>query len=272
MGSTASVSNITPPIEQGDTSSVGPVADVPLVASTTWDITSPSDRESLHITPEYYDGYQKAGFMELANTIQQYDVPGINDVYKEFLSSNEGWFSSVPKGIDGLASQLIENEQFIEDHLSSVPTTTSTSYAFEQPSITTPRDLEDIRKDRLKLAKEFLNQNMYDASANIMKLNMPDRIKGDEEALEYMEQYMLENYRSMIDVSGDGRVGNTPVLKFDGFETWRSGDMMGITPKFSGYLADKFEAAGIDIINSVYNFFGGSAKNVSERREQAEKN
>lgn len=271
MGSTASVSNITPPIEQGDTSSVGPVADVPLVASTTWDITSPSDRESLHITPEYYDGYQKAGFMELANTIQQYDVPGINDVYKEFLSSNEGWFSSVPKGIDGLASQLIENEQFIEDHLSSVPTTTSTSYAFEQPSITTPRDLEDIRKDRLKLAKEFLNQNMYDASANIMKLNMPDRIKGDEEALEYMEQYMLENYRSMIDVSGDGRVGNTPVLKFDGFETWRSGDMMGITPKFSGYLADKFEAAGIDIINSVYNFFGGSAKNVSERREQAEK-
>ena len=269
-GNTASVSNIIPPIEQGDTSSVGPVADVPLVANTTWDITSPSDRESLHITPEYYDGYQKAGFIELANTIQQYDLSGINEVYQEFLSSDEGWFSSVPKGIDALAAELVENEQFIKDHLSSVPTTTSTAYGWEQPSITSPRDLEDIKKDRTKLAKEFLNQNMYDASANIMKSNMPEHVKGDEEALEYMEQYMLENYRSMIDVSGDGRVGNTPVLKFDGFETWRSGDMMGITPKFSGYLADKFEAAGIDIINSVYNFFGGSAKSVSERREQAE--
>jgi hypothetical protein len=271
-GNTVSVSNIIPPIEQGDTSSVGPVANVPLVANTTWDITSVSDRESLHITPEYYDGYQKAGFIGLADIIQQYDAPGINEVYQDFLTSNEGWFSAVPKGIEGLASELIQNEQFIKDHLSSIPTTYTTAYAYEMPAMTLSRNLEDIKKDRMVAAKKFLNQNLNDASADIMKSNIPDHIKNDEEALEYLEQYMLENYRSMIDVSGDGTVGNTPFLQFDGFGFSPMTPILGgLTPKFSGYLVDKFEAAGIDIINSVYNFFGGSAKNVSERREHAEK-
>ena len=276
-GNMASVSNISPFLGQADTSSAGPVADSPLVANPTWDITSPEDRESLHISPEYYDGYQKAGFIELANTVQQYNLPNITEVYQSFLSNNESWFTSVPKGIDALASGLIQNEQFIEDHLGGVATTVD-SYSYGSqggaggsslPPI--QRSSEDIDQDRTKIAKKFLNQAMLDATANALRNNMPDSVKGDEEALEYMEQYMLENYRSMIDLSGDGTVGNTPFLQFDGFKTWKSGDVVGAAPQFSGYLADKFEAAGIDIINSVYNFFGGSAKNVSARREQAEK-
>lgn len=281
-GNTGSVSNITPFIEQGDTSSAGPVVDTlppfrqnvsPLrMAKTTWDITSSSDRESLHITPEYYDGYQKAGFIQLADVIQQYDLPGVNEVYQNFLTSNEGWFSAVPKGIEGLSSELIQNEQFIEDHLSDIPTTYTTDYSYEMPAMTLPRKPEDIKNDRMVAANKFLSQNLNDASANIMLSNIPDNIKNNEEALEYLEQYMLVNYRSMIDVSGDGTVGNTPVLQFDGFGFSPMTPVLGgLAPMFSGYLVDKFEAAGIDIVNSVYNFFGGSAKTVVERREKAEK-
>ncbi len=279
-GNMASVSNIIPALEKGDTSSVGPIADAPLVANTKWDITSSKDREALHISPEYYDGYQKAGFLELANTLQPYELSNISEVYNGFLSNNESWFTSVPKGVDALAAELIQNEQFIEDHLGEVATTVD-SYAYGSqgggsgfggaPIPPIQRSPEDVEKDRTKIAKKFLNQRITDASANALRNNMPDNIKGDKEALEYMEQYMLENYRSMIDLSGDGTVGNTPVLQFDGFKTWKSGDVVGVAPQFSGYLADKFEAAGIDIINSVYNFFGGSAKTVSEKREKAEK-
>ena len=275
-GNMASVSSISPFLGQTDTSSVGLVADPPLLANA-WDIASPEDRESLHISPEYYDGYQKAGFIELANTVQQYNLPNITEVYQSFLSNNESWFTSVPKGVDALASELIQNEQFIEEHLGGVATTID-SYAYGSQGgiggVSLPpiqRSTEAIEQDRTKIAKKFLNQALLDATANALRNNMPDNVKGDEKALEYMEQYMLENYRSMIDLSGDGTVGNTPFLQFDGFETWRSGDVVGVAPQFSGYLADKFEAAGIDIINSVYNFFGGSAKNVSERREEAER-
>ena len=187
-GNMASVSNISPFLGQADTSSVGPVADAPLVANPTWDITSPEDRESLHISPEYYDGYQKAGFIELANTVQQYNLPNITEVYQSFLSNNESWFTSVPKGVDALASELIQNEQFIEEHLSGVATTVD-SYAYGSqggaggsslPPI--QRSSEDIDKDRTKIAKKFLNQALLDATANALRNNMPDNEKGDEKA------------------------------------------------------------------------------------------
>ena len=41
-------------------------------------------------------------------------------------------------------------------------------------------------------------------------------------------------------------------------------------PKFSGYLVDKFEAAGIDLVNAMYNLFGGEEKDITAMREKAD--
>ena len=103
---------------------------------------------------------------------------------------------------------------------------------------------------------------------------MPADVKQSNDALKYTEQYMLENYGSMLDLTGEGQVGNTPFLKFEGFEFNQGRSDVGAfaapLPKFSGYLVDKFEAASIDLVNGIYNMFGGEAKDVVAMREKAD--
>ena len=83
---------------------------------------------------------------------------------------------------------------------------------------------------------------------------------------------MLENYNSMVDLTGEGRVGNTPFLDAKWVLNPKSGSDVSLIPhlEFSGYLVDKLQAGGIDLINGFYAFFGGKAKTVEERRKQAE--
>lgn len=99
---------------------------------------------------------------------------------------------------------------------------------------------------------------------------MPANVRQSNEALLHMEQFMLENYGSMLDLSGEGQVGNTPFLQFDGFEPsgYIGAGGPGYRPKFSGYLVDKLEAASIDLVNGIYNMFGGDEKTVVEMRRK----
>ncbi len=136
----------------------------------------------------------------------------------------------------------------------------------------TPRPREAVIREReIELNRRF-TRVVYDRMGEDLLAAMPEEMKNDPEALKNLEQSMLEDFGAMIDLTGEGQVGNQPLLSFDGFEVIRAGDMVLPMPKFSGYLADRWKAGRLDMINgfayAMTGFRGGPE--IVERREEAE--
>ena len=240
---------------------------------TPWTDT-PENRARLEIDPMHYDGFQKGAFIKTMEVLDpQYITPEIETYFHNFVSSNDWWWNSVGANVNGIAEELAKNEEYLSANDISVPmlgTPVASPYGAYAP----PRSEEDIMFDKVAAVKKLLTQNINDSAVDLLQSRMPADIKESKEAQLYMEQFMLENYGAMLDLTGEGEIGNTPFLQFDGWQPstyYGAAGGPGFRPKFSGYLVDRYDAAGIDLINGIYNFFGGDAKTVVENREIAEK-
>ena len=151
-----------------------------------------------------------------------------------------------------------------------VPTETAYTGA-NRETVYTPRPPEQIMADKRAEAEKIVRNKVWSAMTPMI-LNSIPQDQQTPKKLRDMEQYMLENYNSMVDLTGEGRVGNTPFLDAKWVLNPKSGSDVSLIPhlEFSGYLVDKLQAGGIDLINGFYAFFGGKAKTVEERRKQAE--
>ena len=239
---------------------------------TPWTDT-PSNKARLEITPVYYDGFQKTGFVKTMELLgEEYITPEIASYFSDFASSKDWWWNSVNGNLNNIAIELAKNEDYLSANNIEVA-------KYGTPAISpygayaSERSEEAIMADKISAVKTHLTKSVNDNTVALIKSRMPADVAQSKDAQLYMEQYMLENYGSMMDLTGEGEVGNTPFLQFDGFEPsgyYSPTGGAGFKPKFSGYLVDKFDAASIDIVNGIYNFFGGDAKTVTEMRERAE--
>ena len=238
---------------------------------TPWEDTD-ANRVALEIDPIHYDGFQKTGFIRTMESLDEnYITPEIASMFTEFAGSSDWWWNSVGGSVDGIAVELAKNEDYLSAnniHVSKYGTPAISPYG----AYGSERSEEAIMSDKTAAVKKLLNDQINENVVTSLKDAMPANVRQSNEALLHMEQFMLENYGSMLDLSGEGQVGNTPFLQFDGFEPsgYIGAGGPGYRPKFSGYLVDKFEAASIDLVNGIYNMFGGDEKTVVEMREMAE--
>mgnify|MGYP003669672063 CR=1 FL=1 len=252
---------------------------------------TPANRQRLEIDPVHYDGFQKAGFIKVMEGLDpSYITPEIEASFFDFASnSGQWWWNSVGGNVDAISAELAKNDEYLSTAGIEV-SPTSTEFGANPmymsnlqgsgmvasmpfiPNLPKQKTEEQIAFEKTTAVKKYLTEQLNNTVVESLQSNMPADISGSEEALLYMEQFMLENYGSMLDLTGEGQVGNTPFLQFDGFEPsgYIGAGGSGYRPKFSGYIVDKFDAAGIDVINGIYNMFGGDAKTVVEMREKAE--
>ena len=251
---------------------------------------TPVNRLRLEIDPMHYDGFQKTAFIKTMEVLDpQYITPEVESYFNNFVNSNDWWWNSVGGNVNGIAAELAKNDEYLSSVGISVSQTKSevranplymsnlqgsgmvASMPFV-PNVPTQKTEEEIISEKTAAVKKHLIQNINDATVELLKSRMPADIKQSKEAQLYMEQHMLENYGAMLDLTGEGEIGNTPFLQFDGFEPsgYIGAGGAGYRPKFSGYVVDRFNAAGIDVVNGIYNFFGGDVKTVVELREHAE--
>jgi hypothetical protein len=256
---------------------------------TPWEDTD-ANRAALEIDPIHYDGFQKTGFIRAMESLDEnYITPEIASVFTEFAGSSDWWWNSVGGSVDGIAAELAKSDEYLSSvGISVSPTTTDiranplymsdfhgTGMFLDipfRPNVPRQKTEEEIISEKTAAVKKLLNDQINENVVTSLKDAMPANVRQSNEALLHMEQFMLENYGSMLDLSGEGQVGNTPFLQFDGFEPsgYIGAGGPGYRPKFSGYLVDKLEAASIDLVNGIYNMFGGDEKTVVEMREKAE--
>ena len=247
---------------------------------TPWTDT-PANRARLEIDPVHYDAFQKAGFARVMQGIgPEFVTPEIQGVFSDFATQGQWWWNAVDGNVQSVAEQLAKNDQYLDrnglEYKSTyvVDPTSGGSVPMIGDSYTVDLPEEQVYKNKVRAVSEHLNNQIQDSVVSSMLDAMPADVKQSNDALKYTEQYMLENYGSMLDLTGEGQVGNTPFLKFEGFELNQGRSDVGAfaapLPKFSGYLVDKFEAASIDLVNGIYNLFGGEAKDVEAMREKAD--
>jgi hypothetical protein len=245
-----------------------------------WEDT-PSNRARLEIDPVHYDAFQKAGFIRIMDGLgSEHITPQIESAFSDFVNGGKWWWNSVDGNLAKISEELAKDDAYLErngiEYKSSyvVDPTAGASVPMIGDAFVTPMPEDKIYRNKVKAVSKHLTSQINESVATSMLDAMPKNIRQSQEALKYTEQYMLENYGSMLDLTGEGQVGNTPFLKFDGFEMASgNSEVFAATmpvPKFSGYLVDKFDAAGIDLVNAVYNMFGGEAKNVEQMREKAD--
>ena len=279
------------PVKKKDES----VPQVPEPASLPLDGTDPSldspsptgpSSGSLASAPNQYDFnidargfsslYQFGGLDALDKDLSPYiEFMGDQaDVVAEHL--NEGLQGSMLHSVySKVAKDIAGNDALMKEMGIDVPETQTNYGTGLIPGgmgTTTPRPRESVIREReIELNRHF-TRVVYDRMGEDLLNAMPEEMKNDPEALKNLEQSMLEDYGAMIDLTGEGQVGNKPLLSFDGFEVIRSGDMVFPMPKFSGYLADRWEAGRLDMINgfayAMTAFRGG--EDIVERREEAE--
>jgi len=134
--------------------------------------------------------------------------------------------------------------------------------------VTQPRPEKSMIEDRKAQISKMLTNAMYDGVATDMLASLTPEQRQDQQYLTQLEQEAYDTHRLMLDLSGEGRIGNKPILQYDGIFT--SFPHKFPVPRFSGYLADMFQAGGIDLVNAFAQFFE-PASSVAERRERAEK-
>ena len=247
---------------------------------TAWTDT-PANRARLEIDPVHYDAFQKAGFAQVMQGISpEFVTPEIQASFSNFATQGQWWWNAVDGNVQSVAEQLAKNDQYLNSNgieyksTSVVDPTGGSTLPMIGDSYTIDLPEEQIYQNKVRAVSQHLNSKVQESVVSSMLGAMPADIKQSKEALKYTEQYMLENYGSMLDLTGEGQVGNTPFLKFEGFELNQGRSDVGAfaapLPKFSGYLVDKFEAASIDLVNGIYNLFGGEAKDVEAMRKKAD--
>ena len=247
---------------------------------TAWTDT-PANRARLEIDPVHYDAFQKAGFAQVMQGISpEFITPEIQTSFSNFATQGQWWWNAVDGNVQSVAEQLAKNDQYLNSNgieyksTSVVDPTAGSTVPMIGDSYTIDLPEEQVYQNKVRAVNQHLNNKIQESVVSSMLGAMPADIKQSKEALKYTEQYMLENYGSMLDLTGEGQVGNTPFLKFEGFDLNQGrsdvGAFVAPLPKFSGYLVDKFEAASIDLVNGIYNLFGGEAKDVEAMREKAD--
>ncbi len=233
---------------------------------------SPANRAKLEIDPVHYDAFQKAGFTRVAQGIApEFVTPEVEGIFSDFASQGNWWWNAVDGNVQKLSEQLANNDQYLSSNgleykkTNVVDPTAGASIPIIGDSYVVDLPEEQVYQNKVEAINKHLTKQIQDNVVTSMLDAMPKDVKGSDVALKYTEQYMLENYGSMLDLTGEGQVGNTPFLKFEGF-----GGGLRATPNFSGYLVDRFDAASVDLVNAIYNLFGGEAKDITAMREKAE--
>ena len=280
----SSVSPVAPQAESNTGTQVEGLND-PSVNRLTGQVTpwtdTPANRARLEIDPVHYDAFQKAGFARVMQGISpEFITPEIQTSFSNFATQGQWWWNAVDGNVQTISEELAKNDQYLTSNnieyqsTSTVDPTAGATVPIIGDAYVMDLPEEQVYKNKVRAVNQYLNNQIQDNVVSSMLNAMPADVKQSNEALKYTEQYMLENYGSMVDLTGEGQVGNTPFLKFEGFEFAEGrSDVFAFSapiPKFSGYLVDKFDAAGIDIINGIYNMFGGEAKDVTAMREKAE--
>tara|TARA_A100001515_G_scaffold37311_1_gene29346 strand:+ start:389 stop:5623 length:5235 start_codon:yes stop_codon:yes gene_type:complete len=236
---------------------------------------TPANRARLEIDPVHYDAFQKSGFVRAMEGVgSQYVTPEVTGIFNDFVTANDWWWNAVDSNVEKVSKELAKNDLYLQEKgieykkTSVVDPTAGSSALIIGDSYTVDLPQEQIYDNKVKAVNNYLNDQIQESVRSSMLEAMPKDIKQSDEALKYTEQYMLENYGSMVDLTGEGQVGSTPFLKFDGFGLGPSKST--VYPKFSGYLVDKFDAAGIDLVNAMYNLFGGEEKDITAMREKAD--
>lgn len=175
-------------------------------------------------------------------------------------------------GNDNLMSQLgIEVER--QPVSSFMPKHNAYSLSPADPKDYQHLPQETLIADREREVSKLLNKKVYEKLGQTIMDNLPQSAREDQDVLMGIEQQMLEDYGAYVDLTGEGEVGNTPFLKFEGFETLASGDMVIPVPQFSGYLADKWNAGELDLINAfryAINGFSATPEMVQSRAQAEE--
>lgn len=233
-------------------------------ASPSLSVTGPIESELPALTRindyDYGRIYQRSGAEAIQNTLSVYPTE-FGQQIAEGVAFN---YMDADQGLSMFVDNLVGNDEAMEALGIDVPMETSYT-GYDRSTSTTPRPRKDILNDRRAQLNKKLRSQVYSGMVPSILNSIPEGERTPEK-LKELEQYMLENYNSMIDLSGEGEVGSTPFLDVE------VGTGVGGYPtfKFSGYIADKFNSSGIDVINGFYNFFGGEAATVEERRKKAE--
>ena len=229
----------------------------------------PDPRAALHIDPQRYETmHRNAGFGGIQGVLEPFR-DRLGDEAGEIIRSVSSGETSVGQATQILSNMIAQDDSILAEMGVDIPMSVS-SYSKDGAMVyKRDRAEEEVMMDRQKAVRKLLDKSVNESMGTMITSSMPPGFKDDPESMEYVEQYMLENYGSMVDVSEDGRVGSTPFLQFEGFEVFRSGDMGMPLPRFSGYLVDKLDAASIDLVSGFINFFS-SGKTITDRRERAE--
>jgi hypothetical protein len=244
----------TLPVVGAETSAVSP----------SLSVTGPIESELPAVTKitEYDYGRMYQG--SAANAIQGVLDLDPSDYGQQIFEQVGANYMAADQGLSLLVDNLVSNDEAMQKLGIDVPMETSYT-GYDRSTSTTPRPRKDILNDRRAALNKKLRTQVFSGMVPSILNSIPESERTPEK-LRDLEQHMLENYNSMIDLSGEGEVGNTPFLDADvivgsgGFPVFQ----------FSGYIADKFQSSGMDLINGFYNFFGGEAATVEERRKKAE--
>ena len=127
---------------------------------------------------------------------------------------------------------------------------------------------EYLQQERKRKIQHKLMRGMYDDLGNMMLKMVPEEKREDVDFMRQLEQEAFDDYQLMLDLDGNEEVGNKPLLHFDGF--FSTGTARGgVYPRFSGYLADMFNAGAIDLTNAFMQWWAPN-QTIRERRERAE--
>jgi len=213
--------------------------------------------------------YQQSAFGSLQSFMEPYRET-LGEEASEILRGVGVSSVSADQGVDMISSIIANNAEVLDSLEIDVPTTRTYRDPLNPGLVQTTEIPEDeVNREREAAIRKKIQKALFNQLGGMVVAGMPEDRKGDTEALQFLEQQMLEDYGGMVDLTSDGRVGSTPFLQFDGFEAMRSGDVAMPVPKFSGYLVDNFRAAGIDLVSGFINFFS-SGSTIKERREKAE--
>ena len=160
----------------------------------------------------HYDAFQKAGFTRAAQGIApEFVTPEIEGIFSDFASQGNWWWNAVDGNVQKLSEQLANNDQYLSSNgleykkTNVVDPTAGASIPIIGDSYVVNLPEEQVYQNKVEAINKHLTKQIQDNVVTSMLDAMPKDVKGSDVALKYTEQYMLENYGSMLDLTGRGR-------------------------------------------------------------------
>ena len=113
--------------------------------------------------------------------------------------------------VQKLSEQLANNDQYLSSNgleykkTNVVDPTAGASIPIIGDSYVVNLPEEQVYQNKVEAINKHLTKQIQDNVVTSMLDAMPKDVKGSDVALKYTEQYMLENYGSMLDLTGRGR-------------------------------------------------------------------